>query len=171
MKIGRPGLFYLFRRAFGLFLLLTGINSFCHTSTSPLDDSNDNTSNSTVHISIGTFVYGSEITGKTKSEEDFTKRKKNVHKRKRYKARVTSSIKKVSNSFSKYHYTPLDNEDFFRSITMQKTLFAYTDNHVKKKTELPAFWFSDNMILSYNYGINITHSLRPHFQNYQVRPP
>ena len=174
MKIGSPELFYLFRRAFGLFVLLTGISSFCHISTPPIDDSINNTIESTVHVSIGTFVYNSESTENPKSEKDLSPKRKIVYKRKKIVPKVISSSKKASNYFSKYHYTPLDNEESLRSIALQKNLFTYTNNHIKKKVELPEFWKIILVIESYqltHYHCQISNFIQSHFQNYHVRPP
>lgn len=175
MKIGRPELFYLFRRAFGLFSLFV-FNFYCHAQITVTGDVEiiDRTDHSPITIASGTYIFDS-------GNSDISKKKKSLQKLRKIISKANkkvkfSSITKVKSTNKKidYQYFPKEDVNNFFSTPTTKTTCPSTNNLNNKSSHLLATWTLVQTLLrpvEKTNLFNFNYSPDCHLNSQRVRPP
>ncbi|WP_133943573.1 hypothetical protein [Epilithonimonas xixisoli] len=174
MKIERPELFYLFRRAFGLFFLFA-VNIFSYAQITAIGNVKiiDNSNISPTYITSGTYVFDSGKTTFKKKALSKKFRKITSKANKKVKFPIASKLKAKKYRFD-YQYFPKEDADTFFSTPTAKTTCPNTNNLNYKFSHLLTNWTLVQTFLKSGEKTTPStsdYNLSYHLNSQRVRPP
>lgn len=178
MRTKTPALFYLFRKAVGVFCFMFFCNSYVgQTESKPEAIKDPKSEGASIYIWEGTYVHNfSQLKNpKKKKETKTTNRPLSVKKRKKTKRNTQILKKEEEKPFVKYRYSSTKTNQALLSSYIQKKSFTGCQQDYSNK-------FFENSAIS--NSINTYRVLRPQviiksfkeyiqffFDDFKVRPP